>query len=224
MERENVTHEYKQYLAEAAGLPYLISIPTPSAVVDRWPVICFLHGYDEGPPTPIQLGLTRHGPLRPRSARCGVRRFIVVAPQLSRRGDLWYEYTTAVRDIVHEVLAIHTGDPERVYLTGFSFGGSGVFDLGIELRGFWAALWPVDPTRVPSTDPAAPVWLSSGAVSRHLKHAFVQRLGLEPPRDGTAGDRVYEDQGKDHVGTASVAYANDHIYEWLLTKRSMGRG
>ncbi len=180
-------------------------------------MLCFLHGYDEGPPTPIQQGLMRHGPLRPTSSLQATTSFIVIAPQLPARGDLWYLYAHAVQEIVQQVRALHHGDPARTYLTGFSFGGNGVFELALKQRVLWAALWAVDPTRVPEDDPERPVWLSSGEISRRRQHSFIQRLHLDPVHNGTAGERVYVDQGEDHVGTATLAYADDWIYSWLLS-------
>lgn len=209
---------------EATPLPYFLSLPATSApALGAWPLLCFLHGYDEGAPLQIQQALTRHGPLRPgRSARA-TEQFIVVAPQLPRRGDLWGRYADDVQQIVQQVQAHHGGDPERTYLTGFSFGGNGVFDLALKQPDFWAALWPVDPTRVPADDPERPVWLSSGEVSRRRERRFIERLHLEPLRERPPGDRVYEDQGKDHVGTATLAYQNDRIYCWLLSKHLANR-
>ena len=52
----------------------------------------------------------------------------------------------------------------------------GVFDLAIRRPGRWAALWAVDPTRVPPDDPGLPVWLSIGAAARPLTPAFASTL------------------------------------------------
>jgi GNAT superfamily N-acetyltransferase len=129
-----------------------------------------------------------------------------------------------VRRIVASVQAAHGGDPRRTYLTGFSFGGNGVFDLALAVPQRWTALWPVDPTRVPDRDPGLPVWLSIGAAARPRARAFVRALALEPargvPSTALAGDRVYLDEGHDHVGSAASAYADARIYEWLLTRRN----
>lgn len=167
---------------------------------------------------PIRQALSLHGPLAA-DASNEVGRFIVVAPQLPIRGDFWYRHADAVREIVERVLTLHHGDSKRTFLTGFSFGGNGVFDLALEQRGFWAALWSVDPTRVPPADPQCPIWFSSGEVSRQHAQAFMQRLDLKTLQPGgKPQDRVYEDQNQNHVGTARLAYRNDDIYRWLLSR------
>jgi len=60
----------------------------------------------------------------------------------------------------------------------------------------WAARWPVDPTRVPHKPVKQPIWLSL-ALAKH-------------------GERVWADDGEDHVGSARLAYADAGIYRWLL--------
>jgi poly(3-hydroxybutyrate) depolymerase len=205
-------------VVQAAPLPYLLSVPAGEAEAPR-PVLCFLHGYDEAAPAPIREGVARHGPLRPGSARRALDDFIVVAPQLPRAGDLWHLYADAVRDIVHEVRTAHGGDPRRTYLSGFSYGGNGVLDLAIAHPDAWAALWPVDPTRVPRADPGRPVWLSMGEIARHSVAGFIRALGLVPVGEGAPGDRVYLDEGQDHVGSATLAYRDERIYDWLLAHR-----
>jgi predicted peptidase len=201
-------------------LPYLLSRPPLMPLSSgAWPLLCFLHGYDEGAPLPIQQALTRHGPLAAASTPQATAAFIVVAAQLPTRGDVWYRYADAVQTIVQQVRVRHRADPQQMFLTGFSFGGNGVFDLALAQRACWAALWAVDPTRVPPADPGRPVWLSSGQVSRRAAHAFIERLRLEPLHGAEPGDRVYADDGQDHVGTARLAYQDARIYRWLLSKR-----
>ena len=206
-------------LVETGPLPYLLSAPGGDPATGARPVLCFLHGYDEGPPAEIRRALAKHGPLRPDGAPAVVGEFLVVAPQLPARGDLWARYADAVHAIVREVHERHGGDPARSYLTGFSFGGNGVLDLGPAQPGFWAALWAVDPTRVPAADPGRPVWLSFGEVARSRKTGFLQRLWLRDAGAGRDGDRVYTDRGEDHVGSATTAYREERVYRWLLARR-----
>ncbi|MFL5383846.1 MAG: hypothetical protein ACJ8GN_15100 [Longimicrobiaceae bacterium] len=207
-------------IVDAAPLPYAVSVPAGAEA--PLPVLCFLHGYDEAAPMELAAGVARHGPLRPGGSPLATRDFIVVAPQLPLAGDHWHAYADAVRRIVGGVRAEHGGDPARTYLTGFSFGGNGVLDLALAQPDFWAALWAVDPTRVPREEIRRPVWLSFGAVARRGRDAFVRALALAlAPAEGDApaGDRLYLDEGEDHVGSATRAYRDDRIYRWLLTQR-----
>ncbi|MBW3534585.1 MAG: hypothetical protein KY453_05120, partial [Gemmatimonadetes bacterium] len=40
--------------------------------------------------------------------------------------------------------------------------------------------------------------------------------------EGVPGDRVWLDEGADHVGSARRAYADGRIYAWLLARRLRG--
>jgi len=205
-------------IVESGPLRSLVSLPERGDAAPK-PVLCFLHGYDEGAPAEIRRALTLHGPLRPGSALAATRELIVVAPQLPQQGDLWHRHAADVLRIVRSVRAEYGGDARRSYLTGFSFGGNGVFDLAVEQPDEWAALWSVDPTRVPRQDPGRPVWLSIGGVARRLKATFVDALRLHPAAgEAPHGSRIVEDEGQDHVGSATHAYRDARIYAWLLGK------
>lgn len=204
-------------IVSSLSLPFLLSEPRRERTGPR-PLLCFLHGLGEGPPTEIYAGMTAHGPLKPGSSRLATEEFLVVAPQLPARGDLWQHHAQSVCEIVSYVQSRYDGDHGRTYLTGFSFGGNGVFDIALHDSSLWAALWSVDPTRVPQSDPCLPVWLSSGEASRPNRSRLIERLRLRLPGNG-ADDRVYYDEGLDHVGTATSAFKSDRVYNWLLSKQ-----
>ena len=54
-----------------------------------------------------------------------------MAPQLPIAGDHWREQADAVAALVDAVTVERGADAARTYLTGFSFGGNGVFDLAL---------------------------------------------------------------------------------------------
>ena len=203
---------------EGRALRYVLRIP-PRPSTDKYPVLFFLHGYDEGPPTEIRRAIARHGPLRPNNGVATLEHFIIVAPQLPQRGDLWYGFANPVREIARDVQAAYNADPQRTYLTGFSFGANGVFDLGLEQPDLWAALWAVDHTRVPRAKSPEPVWLCFGDIARHRKPQITDVLSRSADANEGDPDVVFDDRGADHVGSARVAYQDERIYSWLLSKR-----
>jgi predicted peptidase len=204
---------------EAAALRYLRVLPDDARDKQTTPrpLLCFLHGYGEAAPLDIDRALTRHGPLRPGNSPLADD-FIVVAPQLPSAGDAWWRYGDNVNRIIDEERRALNADSERIYLTGFSYGGNGVLDLALQRPDFYAALWAVDPTRVPSEELRAPLWLSFGEVARRAKNEFIRALELRDAAVDRRGDRLYLDQGLDHVGAAAHAYRDDRVYSWLLSK------
>lgn len=203
-------------VVESAPLKYLLSIPSTPPTGRPAPLLCFLHGYDEGGPRPVEEALTLHGPLSPTSSHVATEVFVVVAPQLPAKGDIWARYAGMVQQLVRQVETAYHTEPAQRYLTGFSFGANGVFDLSLAQPDYWTALWAVDPTRVPEADPGRPLWLSSGQLSRGASKDYARRLALAPTSEGP---RIYEDAGKGHVETARAAYSDERVYRWLLSQR-----
>lgn len=212
--------------AEVGGFSYLLALPSERrGGATRRPVLCFLHGNDEAAPAPLLEGLTRHGPLHPGAPELVRHEFIVVAPQLPRAGDIWHRYDTAVLEILRSLVRDHAADERRVHLTGFSYGGNGVFDLAEEHPAMWAALWAVDPTRPPRARLDLPVWVSIGEAARAQTPQLVERLALEEANETlddialARRDRLYADRGFDHVASAVDAYADARVYRWLLARQ-----
>ncbi|KAL0237787.1 hypothetical protein GEMRC1_012261 [Eukaryota sp. GEM-RC1] len=198
-----------------SDLPYLLSIPPTDELQPLFPLICFLHGYDEGPPTEIKTGICRHGVFSPRASPL-TSHFICIAPQLPKKGDHWNKHAESVKCIIEHVHQHNNGNPNQTYLTGFSFGANGVFDISLRFPNFFAAIWPVDPTRVPHSDPEVPIWLSSGEISRCKESAFIAKLKFIKFHEKVTGERILVDYNQNHVDTATRAYADDRIYSWLL--------
>jgi predicted peptidase len=206
-------------LVDSYALGYLLRPRISTEADESPPLLCFLHGYDEGAPLDIFNALRRHGPFRSLNPSTYKDRFVIVAPQLPVRGDLWNRYADPVRQIVLDEAKRFACDLRRLYLTGFSFGGNGVFDLSFAQARMWAALWPVDPTRVPNRSLSIPIWLSLGEISRLQARSFIRALGLESAEIVRSADRVWSDAGEDHVGTATQAYNDERVYRWLLSNR-----
>uniref|UniRef100_A0A914RAS8 Phospholipase/carboxylesterase/thioesterase domain-containing protein n=1 Tax=Panagrolaimus davidi TaxID=227884 RepID=A0A914RAS8_9BILA len=121
-------------------LPYLLSMPLKNENANKIPILCFLHGKDEAQPMKILKALTLHGPLRPENLDRLKDNFIIIAPQTPKAGDLWYKFSKHVHEIVQNVQNQCNGDVKRTYLTGFSFGGNGVFDIADSNPNFFAAI------------------------------------------------------------------------------------
>jgi hypothetical protein len=209
-ERES---EVELLLKESDTLRYLLRRPITRGQ-ESPALLCFLHGHDEAAPCETLRALTRHGPLHG-SARAG-EPFVIVAPQLPARAESWLVCADAIQDIVLHELVQHECDPRRIYLTGFSIGANGVFDLARIQPDLWRALWAVDPTRVPENEVDTPVWLSFGNVARPEASIFIRHLGLQPASQ--LSDRVWEDSGSDHADTARIAYSDERVYRWLLQR------
>ena len=204
-------------LKESDSLRYLLRRPSLLSQ-SRPALLCFLHDVDQAAPAEPVRALTRHGPFAC-SGSPFLERFVVVAPQLPCSADAWCLYASAIEEIVEHEAMRHECDPSKIFLTGFSIGANGLFELANAQRRLWRGLWPVDPTRVANLESACPMWLSIGPLSRPYSKEWIRKLELKPSGRRNAR-RVWEDNGLDHALTARRAYEGNRVYDWLLSQGS----
>ena len=120
----------------------------------------------------------------------------------------------------------HSIDPNRITLTGFSLGGSGILDWAYRSPDRFAALVPVagvgvpDDKRNPCVFASIPMWIIAGrkdkVVSASGAEAFIALIsacGTEPR---------YSLYDTNHVETAKRAYRNPELYDWMLSHTCHG--
>lgn len=129
---------------KVAGVSYRYSVYVPRewSMDRKWPVILSLHGVGERGDDglfSLEIGLAKG--IRRRSANWP---FIAVFPQC-RDGLSWSD--KAMQEMAMAALEAAVkefqGDRARLYLTGLSMGGFGVYDMAIRYAGTWAAIVPV---------------------------------------------------------------------------------
>ncbi|HVG86740.1 MAG TPA: hypothetical protein VM820_19600 [Vicinamibacterales bacterium] len=122
-------------------LPFRQYLPTGYDPAKKWPVIVFLHGIGELGGTLTKV--TEHSLPRMVESPGWDWPFIVLSPVLPSGN--WYGSRQLVSDIFDYAVNELGGDPNRLYLTGISYGGEGTLAVGIELADKLAAIWPVTP-------------------------------------------------------------------------------
>src|SRR5262249_23229684 len=143
-------------------------------------------------------------------------RVVVVAPLLPA-GETWEPARLSA--LLDAVLAKERVDPERVYLSGKSLGGSGAWALVVTAPRRFAALVPVASAADPATVCAAndvPVWAFHNRDDPVVPIAKDQ-AGIEALQrcGGTARITVFDAGGHD---AWTAAYAKPELYEWLLAQ------
>ena len=112
---------------------YVVYLPMDWTPKQKWPVILFLHGSGERGSDGLdetQVGL-------PNALRSHYERwpFVVVMPQVPYNHHHWTDpdiMAMAMAALNAEVKEFH-GDPQRLYLTGMSLGGYGVWEIAKRL-------------------------------------------------------------------------------------------
>ena len=211
---------------------YEVYLPEQWSHAQKWPVILFLHGSGERGSDGIdetQVGL-------PAALRAHPERwpFIVVMPQVPYNHRHWTD-----PDLMRMALAAldaeikeFRGDRDRVYLTGLSLGGYGVWEIAKSYPGRFAAVvpvcggifWSYAPSRwkVAAVLPGeyarsigrTPIWIFHGADDPVVvpKQAELMYQAMK----AAGGDvRYWKYAGWKH-NVWEKAYAEPEVPQWLL--------
>ena len=167
----------------------------------------------------IHQAMGRHGPLRAASSYLGREKFIVVAPQLpeGKGGDVWSSRAKDVRTILEKVTKEYHADPQRAYLTGFSYGANGVLEIASANPKLWAALWPVDPSRHVTKKVNLPTWLWFGTFQPQANTSNATGLAEVNENAALKTNQGHTRLELDHPATSHFAYTQERPYQWLLS-------
>jgi predicted peptidase len=213
-----------------AGTKYLEYLPSDYATSGKnYPLLIFLHGLGErgsdlnkvkvnGPPKLIEQGNKMCF-----SGEC----FIVISPLLSGNNGDWYP--NYQREIFEHVLANYRIDKSRIYLTGLSLGGKGVyigvsqipdiFAAGLVLAGYGNSEGCELAKRL------IPIWAIHGEKDGTIQYGNgwtefmrTQWCAKDKLNITTAEQKWTMVPGAGH--DVWTQYYNDpSVYEWLLSKK-----
>jgi predicted peptidase len=135
----------------------------------------------------------------------------------------WQSCQEDLIDMVEIVLNAYRTDPDRVYLTGLSYGGNGTWHMAITYPERWAAIAPIcgDGNSALATILAAhqlPIWMFHGGRDTLNKPQWAYDIANALERAGHQSVRftVHEDCGHD---CWTRVYGGQDLYEWFLHHR-----
>jgi predicted peptidase len=224
-------------ISNSHGYDYFLSLP-PGSEDDtsrRWPLILFLHGVGERGSQLTDITrqglaklLSKSSALTPAESEMGrdiAARFIVASPQCPHY-EVWND--EAVLQLIDHVSADTSVDASRIYFTGLSMGGFGVWSIGLRHFERFAALVPIcGGGRVSDVIAAAKkdrvalrklgVWAFHGAKDRAVPLEESERM-IEALHHAGLPDvkfTVYPDCEHD---SWTATYANPELYTWMLQR------
>ena len=159
------------------GLPYLLALPAAlSAASSSFPLLLFLHGAGESGSNPQELlaeGATGTPTSLAKAHAPHLEQFIVASPQTDRGWDGQPgELVVKLLDELLEDKRLKI-DAHRVYLSGVSMGGAGVWSVASAHPARFAAIVPVcgygNAERVASALAASPAAQGQGPHRRALR-------------------------------------------------------
>ncbi len=207
-----------QSSADGASQFFRLYVPTGYDPAKPGPLVIALHGsggnensfFDDEAHYPARHGL-----------KFAAEKHHVLVACPSARGNTNYRGLgeISVFDVLQEVKRRYRVDPERVYLTGHSMGGTGATDLTLHHPGVFAAVVPIAAARsirwVAANAEHTPFWWIAGELDQAFYKLGVavgfermQRLGYEV--------QLTEVAGEGHYG---VARDFQPVFDWLLQHR-----
>jgi predicted peptidase len=205
--------------SRGVGYQFALFIP-PEYRGDRpYPLILFLHGYgDRGT---IGRQFTAVGlPPALESQKEGFGS-LVLCPQ--GHGGFWPADGDDARmamELLDAVQKEYRVDPKRIYLTGVSSGGVGVWELAGRFPGRWAAIVPVSSPAQPGAARSIkdiPCWCFHNSHDAESPVRDPRRM-IAALRVAGGAPRYTEFFGLDH-NAWDRAYAMPDLYDWLLQQR-----
>ena len=179
-----------------------------------YPLVVYLHGRGGDVMTPEEpwgaRAFTRDDNYRSRTC------FVISPQNPDQRGWIGAK-ADGVIEIVKELLKKLPIDPKRVYLTGYSMGGYGTFQLLSQEPRMWAAAVPV----AGGGNPGAvreyrkvPIWVFHGAEDKVVPVSQSQVM-VEALKEVRSGVKYTEFAGAGH-GVADRVYDDEKVHEWIF--------
>ncbi len=151
-------------------------------------------------------------------------KFIGVAPQCPKEHPLEVAPMPQVlAELVNQLGRAYRVDQNRVYLTGFSWGGTHTWLIAEQTPGRWAAIVPVsgkgteDPAETEARLANVPVYLASGSADPYFS-GFCQEMSKAFIAAGHR-DFVYRVLPEGNHFCYCGVYTDPAFWDWLLSKR-----
>ena len=217
---------------DASGrYPYQVYVPRDYDPVRRWPVVLALHGTGEIGTDGVrqaQVGVGRA--VRQQRAAFPA---VVVLPQVPQRLRA-QGFAPIALAILDQAVREFNGDPDRLYLTGLSYGGTEGFNIALAAPGRFAAFVEVSggicrrcvgaglssaeaDAEVARRLRSLPLWVLHGELDPNIPVTSARALVAAFRRAG-AQVRYTEYAGAGHE-VWDRAYADSMVWGWLFAHR-----
>ncbi|MDB4974070.1 MAG: phospholipase [Myxococcaceae bacterium] len=202
--------------SSSAGKLHYLSYEPPGWADTARPFVLFLHGAGQRGSDLEQVA--QHG--IPREIEHGKNMpFVAVSPQCPS-GTSWSQLTSALQELLDELVPRFRLDDRRLYLTGMSMGAFGAWKLAAERPQRFAALIPVcgggDPSWAKSLQ-TLPTWAFHGEQDDVVPVAKTQVM-VEALQSLGAPVRLTLYPGVGH-DSWTQAYETPELYDWMLGQR-----
>lgn len=145
----------------------------------------------------------------------------------------WTQHFANLKKVIDDLVANHQGDPKRIYVTGFSMGGGGTWEIISTYPNLFAAAIPMamDFRGSYAVSKDIPIWAQRGSADSypanvHTAVGEMRKLNgdLRGGLDWETGvnPRMTTFIGVDHGGTQWKAVTSNDLVGWALSKINDG--
>ncbi len=206
--------QFSATISRTVGYRYHLYIPPADTVNQLYPLLLFLHGIGE---RGEDLELVKKHGLNNMLLAHDPLSFVVISPQLP--DEEWWN-SEILNALIDHALDAYPINPERVYITGLSMGGSGVWEVITRYPDRFAAAIPIcgwGNRLMVHRAMNIPVWVFHGeddpVIPLKRSEEMVNAL---KEAGGTVNFTVYPGTGHD---AWTKTYRNPEIYDWLLKNK-----
>ncbi len=194
---------------------YYLMLPEDYDSSKRYPLIMLLHGSSRH----MVGGKALMTPERRK--KYPVIAYLPIAPPFfcwSNPFDVWSPVPEALpiaMENLEQIKKTYSVDENRIYVTGYSMGGTGTFAALRKYHGTFAAaviVAPVWNTKFAEETEDIPIWVFQGSKD---KYASSNRKIVKQLQKGGQNIRFTEYEGKGHAIWSDV-YKDDEMWDWLF--------
>ncbi|OCT17265.1 hypothetical protein A8709_27445 [Paenibacillus pectinilyticus] len=211
------SHRFCQDIPPNSSLNYQLFVPHDFELKSeqQYPLFVFLHGIKKrGDDISVlnKYGLTWIAESKPDFP------FIVVTPQCPADSNWTHVYQSVIA-LINEITTSYPVDTERMYLTGFSMGGNGTWDIAARSPELFSAIVPISGWYEPEK---ANLLKDVRIWAFHCVDDDVVRVsGTEEMVEaitnigGNIKATYYSELGHSHT-VMEKTFNNQELYDWLL--------
>ncbi|MDP4898020.1 MAG: dienelactone hydrolase family protein, partial [Akkermansiaceae bacterium] len=141
---------------------------------------------------------------------------IVIAPEAPAGTGGFKDISGNIFALIDDLTANLPIDKNRIYITGYSMGSQGSWDLIMEKPELFAAAVPVGgpmSAKKAASVPKIPIWVHYGELDR--KDEFTALLAAL--KDAGNEVKFTEHKGADHVGFHNQVAKDEAVHEWIFS-------
>jgi predicted peptidase len=205
------SHKYEKELKRTVSANYLLYLPRNYGEREDWPLLLYLHG---GKGRGDDASLLDWYPLPRMLSRDGTYPFMALIPQCPA-GEMWTD-TELLKALLDDIATRYKVDRSRIYLVGYSMGGTGAWYMAYKHPEIFAAVAPMSGNTNPwwaSRLKDIPIWAFHGGKDNLIPVSETEEMAEAIRKEG-GSIKVSVDPERGHSPPSTADH--EELFKWLL--------